>query len=158
MVHPVSSQESVPGTHIPLTDPLVLAIQALAQGATLNITFPPDTSSFQSLTVVANSSAVKAEDDVKLEPEFVPQPPIPMSQQAIDAGGYGQDLPDAPKRYYVVTVGLRIGVFMTWACTSPWVSGVSAATFTMFEGANARNRAVTEFNKNVSDGICRIVT
>ncbi|KAG6809539.1 hypothetical protein H0H92_015866 [Tricholoma furcatifolium] len=61
----------------------------------------------------SQNSTMKAEDNVKPEPEYVPEPPITMSQKAIDARRYNQDVPDALERYYIMTVGLRIGVFMT---------------------------------------------
>ncbi|KAG6808749.1 hypothetical protein H0H92_003020 [Tricholoma furcatifolium] len=65
-----------------------------------------------------------------------------MALAAVAAGAYSSDVEDVTNmRYYVVTVGRRIGVFLSWGSTSPWVIGVPGSTFEMYEqgpGATAR--------------------
>ncbi|KAF5319835.1 hypothetical protein D9611_012822 [Ephemerocybe angulata] len=52
-----------------------------------------------------------------------PNVPPPAPESAVYAG-------NGCERYYTVTRGIRVGVFGDWMSTSPFVTGVSAASFT----------------------------
>ncbi|KAG6914683.1 hypothetical protein DXG01_015944 [Tephrocybe rancida] len=87
------------------------------------------------------------------------QPPVPMHPGALAVGAQGGAILDITgSQYYVVTVGLQIGVFLGWSGASLQVNGVTGCTFLMIEkGYGARNRAMRQFNEAFANSHCCIV-
>ncbi|KAG6825344.1 hypothetical protein H0H92_004029 [Tricholoma furcatifolium] len=155
-------------------DPFASLIQALIQGGSVMISYP----GIPALRTVTYTPGSAGNDGPTIKVEtfegrgpatappappaapLIPEPPIPMDPAAVEAGAYGSDILDViDERYYVVTVGRRIGVFLTWGSTSPWVTGATGCTFQMIEqGFGARNRAVAAFNTKFKEGNCRVVS
>ncbi|KAG6827999.1 hypothetical protein H0H92_009728 [Tricholoma furcatifolium] len=146
-------------------DPLASLVQALIQGGSITISYP-------GIPALRTGPAGNDGPTIKIETfegrgpaiappaaPLIPEPPLAMDPAAVTAGAYGSDVRDViDARYYVVTVGRHIGVFLTWGSTSPWVNGATGSTFEMFEqGFGARNRAMAAFNTKFKEGNCRVV-
>ncbi|KAF4565743.1 hypothetical protein EYR40_002187 [Pleurotus pulmonarius] len=81
--------------------------------------------------------------------------PVPDSQQTL----INQEIQDeqgtgAHRRWYVVAVGLQVGVFRGWTNVAPLVLGV---TGTIFNREPTREAAIIAFNNAAASGQVRII-
>ncbi|KAG6827086.1 hypothetical protein H0H92_013243 [Tricholoma furcatifolium] len=152
----MASHTDAPGPQA-LADPFASLIQALIQGG---FTYTQGSTGNDGPSIKIETFEGRGPAIAPPAAPLIPEPPLPMDPAAIAAGAYGSEVADViDARYYTVTVGRRIGVFMTWGSTSPWVNGATGSTFEMFEqGFGARNRAMAAFNTKFKEGNCRVVS
>ncbi|EGN97395.1 hypothetical protein SERLA73DRAFT_75083 [Serpula lacrymans var. lacrymans S7.3] len=64
--------------------------------------------------------------------------PAPVLIQTYQGWAFNVPEPGVQGQYYLVTRGRRIGIFVAWQTTSPYVTGVSHATYTRISSVEAR--------------------
>ncbi|KAG6835687.1 hypothetical protein H0H93_015736 [Arthromyces matolae] len=139
-------------------------LQAALNAATLRAatTAPSSANAGSSVTTAVAPVVASAGPIVPTAPANVPGAapvPVVLDPAAVAAGVHGAHLPNSSEdRYYVVTVGRRLGVFMGWSSVSPFVQRVTGSTYSMVErGLGARNRAITLFNAAWAEGVCTLI-
>ncbi|EGO03374.1 hypothetical protein SERLA73DRAFT_69255 [Serpula lacrymans var. lacrymans S7.3] len=95
----------------------------------------------------ATSSTLVSTPPSPLPPPTPPAPsptaavgaaPAPVLIQTYQGWAFNVPEPGVQGQYYLVTRGRHIGIFAAWQTTSPYVTGVSRATYTRISSVEAR--------------------
>ncbi|KAG6849213.1 hypothetical protein H0H93_010407 [Arthromyces matolae] len=159
-VSATSTTTTVPAAAPAPTAPATTNVPSVAVGTATSPGVANATPTATNATPTATNATPTATNAANVAPApAVVAAPVVMNQDAIVAGAMGADVADATdEKYYVVTVGRRIGVFVSWNRTSPYVVGASGCTYSCVgHGIGTRDKAIRAFNEAFEAGECHVV-